>query len=155
MFANVRRARYPPPMENQEPTADEGAAVYQIQEVTLSDIGDALVELSARLREAGEKIQGKSIMIESGSISYMRNEFEEMSYEEVSEENRKTRAAFRSTLVALRQFRREYERWERLTAEYALDEMNYSQRDAAAALGVAASTINRWAQHPLKIEDYR
>jgi len=33
--------------------------------------------------------------------------------------------------------------------------MGYTQRDAALLLGVSVSTINRWAQNPLKIEDLR
>jgi hypothetical protein len=143
-------------MENQQHgDEDDGGPVYQIDEVTLRDIGNELVELSRRLRDAGERLEGKTILDESGSVLYAKNAFEEMTHEEVLEENAEARSAFRATLVSLRQFRREYERWERLTAEFALTKMNYSQREAASALGVAASTINRWAQHPLKIEDYR
>jgi len=62
--------------------------------------------------------------------------------------------AMRQTLLGLAQFRRSYEYWERLIAEYAL-KSGFTQREAASYLGVAVSTINRWAQHPLTTEDQR
>lgn len=57
-------------------------------------------------------------------------------------------SAIRQTLIGLAQFRRSYDYWERLIAEYALNK-GFSQRQAAGYLGVAVSTINRWAQHPI------
>lgn len=130
-------------------------AVYQIDEVDLSGIGHQLIELARQLHEAGQKISDRILLDESTSTIYSRGAHDEMTDEEVRSENSQTHNAFVGTLNAMRNFRREYDRWERLTAEYALTRMGYSQRDAAQALGVAASTINRWAQHPLKIEDYR
>ncbi len=137
-----------------EKSRDEGAPIYQIEEVSLSDIGQELIALAERLRAAGEQIKGRHLLDEPG-VSYAAADGTPMTQWDVDEENAQTRSAFRSTLKSLRQFRRQYDRWERLTAEYALTRMGYSQRDAAATLGVAASTINRWAQHPLQVEDYR
>lgn len=59
----------------------------------------------------------------------------------------------RRALLALGSFRREYSRWERLLTEFALTRENLTQRDAAKLLGVGLSTVNRWAQHPLRVED--
>ncbi|QOD93522.1 hypothetical protein [Chryseoglobus sp. 28M-23] len=130
-----------------------GLPVNQIDEVDLRAIGESLIELSDRLNAAGARISTRFLLDPSGE--YMKNEHEEMTPSEISDSNAQTRSQFRSVLRALRTFRREYDRWERLTAEFALTRMGYSQREAAQELGVAASTINRWAQHPLKIEDYR
>lgn len=126
--------------------------INQIDEVELRDIGRNLVELAERLRRAGALIEARQIA-PLGPLYHDANGLE-MSDEEVAAENASTRVAFRDALNAMRDFRRGYNRWERLTAEYALTRMHYSQRDAANELGVAASTINRWAQHPLPIEDY-
>ncbi|PPG42852.1 hypothetical protein [Rathayibacter sp. AY2B5] len=126
--------------------------INQIDEVELRDIGRNLVELAERLRRAGALIETRQIA-PLGPL-YHDASGREMTDEEVTAENTSTRVAFRDALNAMRDFRRGYNRWERLTAEYALTRMNYSQRDAASELGVAASTINRWAQHPLPIEDY-
>jgi len=52
-------------------------------------------------------------------------------------------------------YRRNYHHWERVIAEFALAKMNYTQRDTAQLLGVGLSTINRWAQNPLPLEDDR
>jgi GrpB-like predicted nucleotidyltransferase (UPF0157 family) len=126
--------------------------MHQIDEVDLRDIGLKLRELADRLRDAGALIEERS-MLEPGTV-YVKDHFEDMTDFDVASENASTRAAFRDALRAMREFRRSYNRWERLTAEYALTRMQYSQRDAATELGVAASTINRWAQHPLVVEDY-
>lgn len=139
------------PEESAEPVDELPSR--QLDEIEMRDLAEKLKELSAQLRAAGERIEGR-FMYDS-NVTYMNNHWEEMSPEEVDDANARTRSEFRGMLRALRSFRREYDRWERLTAEYALEHMNYSQREAAQELGVAASTINRWAQHPLKIEDYR
>ena len=136
---------------NEEEVSD--LPVNQIDEIDLRAIGESLIELSERLNAAGARVSTRILL--DPNVSYMKNEYEEMTDAEVAESIGQTRAQFRSVLRALRSFRREYDRWERLTAEFALTRMGYSQREAAQELGVAASTINRWAQHPLKIEDYR
>jgi predicted transcriptional regulator len=128
---------------------------YQIDEIELSDLGAHFVDLGERLKLVGQLTQEQSVPARSGNITYMRNEYEEMTEEEVAEWESDVRKRVRGTLTGLRDFRRDYERWQRLTAEYVLTRLGYTQREAAELLGVAASTINRWAQHPLPIEDYR
>jgi GrpB-like predicted nucleotidyltransferase (UPF0157 family) len=124
----------------------------QIDEVELSDLGRGLVEIAEDLQAAGAQLQGRSLL--DANVSYTRHGQDDMTELQIESENARTRAAFHDTLKALRNFRREYNRLERLSAEYALTRLGYSQRDAAQTMGVAASTINRWAQHPLQIEDY-
>lgn len=131
---------------------DNERVINQIDETDLRDISKSLIRLSERLHGAGTQLEGRVVLQEG--VNYVDGN-RELSAEDVDNENSRTRVAFRDTLNAMRDFRREYDRWERLTAEYALTQMSYSQRDAARELGVAASTINRWAQHPLKVEDYR
>lgn len=133
--------------------ADDSQTDLQIDEIELRDIGINLEELAKRLHQAAERLKGRVLL--DPSVNWAKNEHEEMTDTEVAEENAETRGAFRDTLKAMRTFRREYDRWERLTTEFALTRLGYSQRDAARELGVATSTVNRWAQHPLRVEDYR
>ncbi|QEE62330.1 helix-turn-helix domain-containing protein [Salinibacterium sp. dk2585] len=75
--------------------------------------------------------------------------------EDFAEElERRQEAVLIRTLSGLKRFRRSYEYTERAIAEYALH-AGLSQRDVARYLGVAASTINRWAQNPLEAQDLR
>lgn len=134
-------------------TEEDGRARFQIDEVDLDGIGRGLDAIAKELQEAAARLFGRS-MLEDG-VTYFKDPYEAMTDYEVMAENGETQAAFRSTLRSMRKFRREYDRWERLTAEYALTRMNYSQREAAKELGVATSTINRWSQSPLTIEEYR
>jgi Trp operon repressor len=132
---------------------DDDRTMMQVDELDLDSIGRGLDALAKELQEAAARLFGRA-MLQDG-VSYSKNLHEELSDFEVMSHNGETQAAFRSTLRSMRKFRREYDRWERLTAEYALTKMRYSQRETAQELGVATSTINRWAQHPLPIEDYR
>ena len=141
-------------MERSEESPREDATTYQVHEIDLDLIGEQLEVLGGQLAEAGKQLRGRALL-PSISGTYVDDDGHSMTDDEVQRANDETRQAFRSTLRAIRRFRREYDRWERLTAEFALSEMDYTQRDAAHELGVAASTINRWAQHPLRVEEYR
>lgn len=131
----------------------EGDATLKIDEVDLRDLGAKLIDLGERLEKLGRLTEAKHLL-ESG-VTYAKNDFEEMTEREVALEIADAKFAMRETLKGLREFRREYDYWERVVAEFALNRMNYTQRDAALLLGVSVSTINRWAQNPLKIEDVR
>lgn len=89
-------------------------------------------------------------------IRELDRDLQEHGLEEIQKElGDEAKTALNKTLTGLRSFRREYDRWERVVAEYVMAKENYSQRDTAKLLGVGVSTINRWAQNPLKVQDYR
>lgn len=106
------------------------------------------MELGEQLRAVGQLIDNKR-MREKDRLLEQIGDFELQ--EEI---DREAREALRKTLTGLRSFRRDYDYWERIVAEYALTKWNYTQRDTAKLLGVGVSTINRWAQNPLKIQDF-
>lgn len=133
---------------------DADQPTYQIDEVELRDLGEHFVELGERLKLVGRLTEDQTVPVVDGTVRYARNIHEDMTEEEVDEWAADVRRRVRGTLTGLRDFRRDYERWQRLTAEYVLTRLGYTQREAAELLGVAASTINRWAQHPLPIQDY-
>lgn len=128
---------------------EDESAELQVDEVTFLDVGAHLVQLAEQLKTVGE-------LVDSPRIRQLERDFEEHGLEEIqrllSEE---AKIALNKTLTGLRSFRREYDRWERVVAEYVMAKENYSQRDTAKLLGVGVSTINRWAQNPLKVQDYR
>jgi|APMI01.1.fsa_nt_gi Trp operon repressor len=134
-----------------EPEGED--AILKTDEVELGDLGRKLIDLGERLQKLGTLTEKKQVL-ERGVI-YVKNEHEELTEREVELEIADARFAMRETLKGLRDFRREYDYWERVVAEFALNRMGYTQRDAALLLGVSVSTINRWAQNPLKIEDLR
>ncbi len=86
--------------DQQDLEGDE-IAKYQVDGIDFVAIRASLIELSDRLRDAEERLQGRHVL--KHGIAYVKNEYD----------------------------------------------------DAAHEPGLAASTNNRWAQHPLKIEEYR
>lgn len=113
------------------------------------DVGIRLRELADQLRSVADLMDDKKLD-EEGRLVY------EYGHEQAIEEyEAELRLRFRRMLSGLGTYRRNYHYWERVIAEFALAEMNYTQRDTAHLLGVGLSTINRWAQNPLKIEDDR
>jgi hypothetical protein len=133
------------------PDGDEEAPLLQVEESTPADIAREFADLGAQLAALSNLLfnegreRGNRMIFEHGDPD--EHDLEEM--------DRAAKDDFRRALTALRSFRRDYYHWERVVAEYALTKMGYTQRDAAKALGVGLSTINRWAQHPIKIDDYR
>jgi Trp operon repressor len=129
---------------------DDFADAYselQIDEVDFVDVGRQLVELGEQLIAVGRLVDNPERRA-NFSTAYEHNADEIVEKLESEEAE-----AFRSTLKGLRSFRRDYARWERIIVEYALTQKNYTQRDTAKLLGVGVSTINRWAQNPLRTED--
>lgn len=132
---------------NDEPT-DDGPTTA-VEELNYGDVGVRLRELSEQLRAVADLIDDTRFH-EGGQKAH------EYGHEEAMQEyETEVRERFRRTLSGLRAYRRNYNFWERVIAEYALTKMNYTQRDTAALLGVGVSTINRWAQNPLPIDEYR
>lgn len=122
-----------------------------VNEVDLRDIGQSLIELGEQLRKVGQLTEKKALL-ERGVL--YGDEFHELTPQEVEQEISETHLAMRHTLTGLRAFRRSYDYWERVIAEFALSRMHYTQRDTAKLLGVGVSTINRWAQNPLAVQDH-
>lgn len=113
------------------------------------DVGLRLRELSEQLSAIADHIDDKKLE-EEGRQAY------EYGHEgAIAEYDAETERRFRRTLSGLGTYRRNYHHWERVIAEFALTKMNYTQRDTAQLLGVGLSTINRWAQNPLPLEDDR
>lgn len=124
----------------------------QLDEVDRIDIADKLRDLSEQLQRAADLVYNQQ------RAADLRERYEHGAepdeYEQVAL-NAKSSDEFRRALTTLREFRRQYGRWERVIAEFALGRMNYTQRDAAKFLGVGLSTVNRWAQHPLTVDEER
>jgi hypothetical protein len=123
-----------------EPQAGEA----RIDSVHVHEIGQRLIDLGNTLVSAGH-------LTESEELRRRIREAEIAGIEEVDAAvDREIAAAVRRTLMELSVFRREYADWERLTVEYALGRVGLTQRQVASLLGVGLSTVNRWAQHPLR-----
>ena len=133
--------------EETEPTDD--ATGLAVDELAFFDVGRRLAELADQLRAVSNLIDNDRLHEDNATI------YQHGSAQAVEHFEEDLSAAFRRTLSGLRAYRRNYNFWERVIAEYALTKMHYTQRDTAALLGVGVSTINRWAQNPLPIEDYR
>ncbi|GAB3574601.1 hypothetical protein GCM10027406_04870 [Leifsonia lichenia] len=123
----------------------------QVDEVDRSDLAEKLSQLSEQLQRAAELLYNRT---RADSLSERHFHGDEPDDYEQIQLDQKSADEFRRTLTTLRDFRRTYGRWERVIAEFALTKMNYTQRDAAKLLGVGVSTINRWAQHPLRIDEH-
>ena len=133
------------------PDGDDDAPILQVEESTPADMAREFADLSNQLARLSDLLfnEGRE------AVNRMVLRDGDPTEEDLEAMDRESRERFRRALIGMRSFRRDYYYWERVVAEYALTKMGYTQRDAAKALGVGLSTINRWAQHPLKIEDYR
>lgn len=116
--------------------------VRPVDVLSIYDIGDQLRALGEQLSAIGKHGESQNFRGLEKAWEITGDEEEARMLEEAYS------TALRQTLIGLSQFRRSYDYWERLIAEYALKQ-GLSQRQAAGLLGVAVSTINRWAQHPL------
>lgn len=120
------------------------------EEVTFDELGSLIQELAEQLNTVAVRAEAADVKRD------MKTAIEHgLDQDEFDEIDRRREAALIRTLSGLKQFRRNYEYWERAIAEYALGKQGLSQRDVARYLGVAASTVNRWAQNPLEGQDPR
>jgi hypothetical protein len=134
------RARYPETMDDETDRA--------LSEVELADIGQTLVTLGQQLIAIGKAAH--DVREQPDDIERARNELDHWEFEAYLDKHHQSRQdAIVRTLTGMNSFRRSYSHWERLTVEYALDRMNFTQRRVSTLLGVALGTVNRWAQHPL------
>lgn len=129
-------------------TEPQDEEILAVDEIELADIGARLVELGERLQEIGKHT--RDAIIPQEGYGYVH--FEEKTQENLDRGRMFAEAsnAMEQTLRDLRRFRRSYAHWERLAVELALTRLDFTQRQVATSLGLGLSTVNRWAQHPLK-----
>ena len=131
-----------PGRQTNEP--DDDAPILQVDELNFTDVGRTLQDLATQLR-------GVADIIDSAELRRLFAEAERLGVFEIYEDAEKaSNERFERTLTGLRSFRRNYDYWERVIAEFALTKQNMTQREVARLLVVSTVTINRWAQHPLQ-----
>lgn len=127
--------------ENGEGAQEAGAPM--LTDVGIHDIGQRLIDLGEQLVAIGKHTDSVKLRRDIETAS-------DIAVDEVWDDvGREMDAAVRRTLAGLKSFRTEYNNWERLTVEYALNRRSFTQREVAQLLGVGLSTVNRWAQQPL------
>ncbi|MBG6054905.1 hypothetical protein IWX81_001316 [Salinibacterium sp. CAN_S4] len=133
--------------KNDKPLDDGPTTVFE--ELNCGDVG-------ARMRELSQQSWAVAELIDDARFADDGRKGHKYGHEEsMKKYETEMRERFRRTVSGMRAYRRNYNSRELVVAEYALTKMNYTQRDAAALLGVGVSTINRWAQNPLPIDEYR
>lgn len=133
-------------MEDETSESGQVDRAHRLSDVGIHDIGQRLIDLGEQLVAVGQ-------LTDSNKLREGIDRAEEIDVDEVWDSvNRDMHAAIRRTLSGLGAFRREYGDWERLTVEYALHRRGFTQREVATLLGVGLSTVNRWAQNPLRYE---
>lgn len=113
-------------------------------DVQLLDIGQALIDLGTTLKNAGHRTEQLVQQANRSTINHRPEQDEESQEARVE--------AMEAALSGMRSFRGNYEYWERLAAEHALHQMQFTQRRTAQLLGIGVNTINRWAQHPVNVK---
>ncbi|MEL0627642.1 helix-turn-helix transcriptional regulator [Salinibacterium amurskyense] len=129
----------------------EDAPPLALEEVTFDQLGALIEELASQLGTVANRAEALDVKRDLQTVRAHSVTDEDV----IDELERRSEAVLIRTLSGLKQFRRNYEYWERAIAEYALEKKGLSQRDVARYLGVAASTVNRWAQNPLEAQDAR
>ncbi|MBH0055013.1 helix-turn-helix domain-containing protein [Salinibacterium sp. SWN139] len=129
----------------------EDAPPLALEEVTFDQLGALIETLAEQLNTVANRAEANDVKRDLQEIRVHGVTDDDV----IDELDRRTEAVVIRTLSGLKQFRRNYEYWERAIAEYALERQGLSQRDVARYLGVAASTVNRWAQNPLEAQDAR
>ncbi|MBH0099924.1 helix-turn-helix domain-containing protein [Salinibacterium sp. NSLL150] len=122
-----------------------------LEEVSFDQLGAIIEALVEQLGTVANRAEANDVKRDIQEVHTHGVTHEDV----IDELDRRTEAVVIRTLSGLKQFRRNYEYWERAIAEYALEKQGLSQRDVARYLGVAASTVNRWAQNPLEAQDAR
>lgn len=128
------------PQENAEDSVS-----YARDEVSFGSLGSILADLAEQLQSVADRAQAEGLKREIANME--EHGLMDEGYER--DIDLRIEATRTRVLSGLKQFRRNYDYWERAIAEQMLAS-GMSQRDVARYLGVATSTINRWAQHPLE-----
>jgi len=139
------------PTEDAAESADSAASATptrQLDDVHFFEIGERLILLGEILRDIGKIIENDDLHAAHESLQLSWT-----TYDDATEVTQQSISALRRTLANLGSFRKDYSNWERLIVEYALKHYSFTQRDVARLLGVGLSTVNRWAQNPLMVDD--
>lgn len=109
------------------------------------DLGQALIDLGNNLRELGQISATEEPWNpnEEGYLSSL-DATDRLVYENQKMSIREGKMSL--TLNGLRKFRAEYEHLERLVANYAMHDLNFSQRRTGTLLGFSGATMNRISQ---------
>lgn len=127
----------------------ENEPVLQVDELGLFEIGQRLIELGEQLKTVGKHTDDPKLREAVRAANEIGDD------DLAAETEQRVHESLRRTLTGLREFRRSYDYWERVIAEYMLSKRGFTQRDAAHLLGVSTATINRWAQHPVEVPTLR
>lgn len=112
----------------------------------ITHIADAYLTIANILENAAARAKTLNVSAhqERGGISgHVIRERNEEAWEEAEE-------AAEVMMKAINSARKTFEYWERVTAEYALEDLGFTQRRTAALLGIGVNTVNRWANHPVE-----
>lgn len=94
-------------------------------------------------KRASEQIHSANLERSRSSInSYIDEEYKREADQIETE-------AMETLLKGLKMFRRDFAYWERLAAQMAMSEYDFTQRKTAELLGASTNTTNRWAQNPV------
>ena len=118
----------------------------RVDQMYTMDVGRQLAELAQRLSAAATHTNSPELRKTVRTITEFGDESHQADLEDDFTEG------LRRTLAAMHEFRKSYDYWERVIAEFCL-KRGMTQRQVAGLLGVSTATINRWAQHPVTVSD--
>ncbi len=110
------------------------------------DVGRQLADLAQRLAAAATHTNSPELRKQVKEVAEIGDESLYADLEDDFTEG------LRRTLAAMHEFRKSYDYWERVIAEFSL-KRGMTQREVAGLMGVSTATINRWAQHPVTVGD--
>ena len=121
------------------------------EEVTFDQLGTMLEDLAAELQAVANRAKAHDLKgrIEDYESAGGGDDVIDAIIE------REIGAVIVRTLSGMKKFRRSYDYHERAIAEWALLNRELTQRDISRYLGIATSTVNRWAQNPLQAQDHQ
>lgn len=114
-------------------------------EADIRDITRAFIGIANSLENAAKLAESlnPSAHVDRGGISVqMISELNSEAWAEAEE-------AAEVMMKAIRSARSNFDYWERVAAQYALEDLGFTQRRTAALLGIGVNTVNRWANHPV------
>lgn len=118
----------------------------RVDQMYTMDVGRQLAELAQRLAAAATHTNSPELRKRVREVAEIQDDELDAELEDDMTEG------LRRTLTAMHEFRKSYDYWERVIAEFSL-KRGMTQRQVAGLLGVSTATINRWAQHPVTVTD--
>lgn len=116
----------------------------------IRDVTNSYVSIANSLLNAAQLAErlNESAHMDRGGISV--HVIEERSAEAWED----AEAAAEVMMKAIRDARGNFEYWERVTAQYAMEQLGFTQRRTASLLGIGVNTVNRWANHPVETKEH-